>query len=273
MIRYKPMAEETARRIRRHISGSPEVGLITGTGLGAAVPEMSATVDFDYEDLPHFPRSTVAGHPGQLSLGRVAGRLVLACKGRFHLYEGYDPLQVTFPVRVMQELGVTCLVVTNAAGGLNPDFVPGDIMHIRDHINLTGVNPLCGPNEERWGPRFPDMSRVYDPGLEALAHRKAQEAGFTLRRGVYTGLRGPSLETPAEVRFLKIIGTDAVGFSTVMETIAGAHAGMRVLGLSTITNVNNPDRPVPATLEEIVAVASAAAPRLATLVEAVIAAL
>lgn len=273
MRRYKPLAEETARHIRRHLSGRPEVGLITGTGLGAGVPEMAAAVDFDYQDLPHFPRSTVAGHPGQLSLGRVAGRRVMICKGRFHLYEGYDPLQVTFPIRVMQELGVACLIVTNAAGGLNPDFAPGDIMCIRDHINLTGANPLCGPNEARWGPRFPDMSRVYDPALGALARRKAQEAGLALRQGVYTGLRGPSLETPAEVRFLKIIGTDAVGFSTVMETIAGVHAGMRVLGLSTITNVNDPDRPVPATLEEIVAVANAAAPRLAALVEAVIASL
>ena len=270
MLRYKPMAEETARHIRRRISGPPEVGLITGTGLGAGVPEMSAAVDLDYQNLPHFPRATVAGHPGQLSLGRVGGRLAMVCKGRFHLYEGYDPLQVTFPVRVMQELGVACLIVTNAAGGLNPDFAPGDIMQIRDHINLTGANPLCGPNEARWGPRFPDMSRVYDPQLGALAERKAKEAGFAMRHGVYTGLRGPSLETPAEVRFLKIIGTDAVGFSTVMETIAAAHAGMRVLGLSTITNVNDPDRPVPATLEEIVAVANAAAPRLATLVEAVI---
>jgi purine-nucleoside phosphorylase len=271
MIRYKPLAEETARHIRRKLSGLPEVGLITGTGLGAGVPEMSATVDFDYRDLPHFSRSTVAGHPGRLSVGRVADRLVMACKGRFHLYEGYDPLEVTFPIRVMQELGVSRLIVTNAAGGLNPDFAPGDIMQIRDHINLTGANPLCGPNENRWGPRFPDMSRVYDGELGALAQRKATATGVTLRQGVYTGLRGPSLETPAEVRFLKIIGTDAVGFSTVMETIAGVHAGMRVLGLSTITNVNDPDRPAPATLEEIVAVANAAAPRLAAVLEAVIA--
>jgi purine-nucleoside phosphorylase len=273
MIHDKPLAEETARHIRRHISVTPEVGLITGTGLGAGVPEMSDAVDFDYGDLPHFPRSTVAGHPGRLSLGRVAGRFVMACKGRFHLYEGYDPLAVTFPVRVMQELGVSCLIVTNAAGGLNPDFTPGDIMRIRDHINLTGANPLCGPNEDRWGPRFPDMSRVYDPQLGALADGKAKASGSALRSGVYTGLRGPSLETPAEVRFLKRIGTDAVGFSTVMETIAGVHAGMRVLGLSTITNVNDPDRPVPATLEDIVAAANAAAPRLAAVVEGVIAGL
>jgi purine-nucleoside phosphorylase len=271
MIRYKPLAEETAGSIRRHLPGSPEAGLITGTGLGGGVPEMTAAVDFDYRDLPHFPRSTVAGHPGRLSVGRIAGRLVMACRGRFHLYEGYDPLEVTFPVRVMQELGVSCLIVTNAAGGLDPAFAPGDIMQIRDHINLTGANPLCGPNEERWGPRFPDMSRVYDPALGALAGRKAREIGFELRRGVYTGLRGPSLETPAEVRFLKIIGTAAVGFSTVMETIAGVHAGMRILGLSIVTNVHDPDLPAPATLEEIVAVANGAAPRLAAVLEAVIA--
>ena len=273
MIRNKVLAEETAAYIKQYIRERPEVGLISGTGLGGGVPAMTDAVDFDYLHLPHFPRSTVTGHAGRLSVGRVAGRLLMAFRGRFHLYEGYSPLEVTFPVRVMQELGVRVLIVTNAAGGLDPDFTPGDIMLIRDHINLTGANPLCGANQNTWGPRFPDMSRVYDSGLAATAVRKALEIGAPMRQGIYAGLLGPSLETPAEVRFLKTIGAQAVGFSTVMETIAATHAGMRILGLSTITNVNDPDRPVPATLEEIVAVANGAAPQLAVLIEAVIAAL
>ena len=266
MIRYKPLAEETAAFIRQRIDAVPVVGLITGTGLGGGVPGLADAVEFDYRDLPHFPATTVTGHAGRLVIGRLAGRHLMAFKGRFHLYEGYTPIEVTFPVRVMQALGVRCLIVTNAAGGLNPDFVPGDIMVIGDHINLTGANPLAGPNEESWGPRFPDMSRAYDPDLAQAARGAADAAGIRLRQGVYTGLRGPSLETPAEVRFLKIIGTDAVGFSTVMEVIAGVHAGMRVLGLAIITNVNDPDRPVPATVEAILAVANAAAPRLAAVI-------
>ena len=270
MIRYKSLAAETAAYIGRRIAGQAEVGLICGTGLGGGVPEMADAVDLDYLRLPHFPRATVTGHAGRLSVGWVAGRRLMAFKGRFHLYEGYTPLEVTFPVRVMQELGVKCLIVTNAAGGLDPGFTPGDILLIRDHINLTGANPLCGPNEESWGPRFPDLSRVYDPAMGAVAVQTAGKLDTKLRRGVYAGLRGPSLETPAEVRFLKIIGAQAVGFSTVLEAIAATHAGMRILGLSTITNVNDPDRPVPATLEEIVAVANAAAPRLAALIEGVI---
>ena len=273
MIRYKSLAREAADHIRQHIDQVPEIGLITGTGLGGGVPTFAGALEFDYGQLPHFPRTTVAGHTGRLAVGRVAGRLVLAFKGRFHLYEGYTALEVVFPVRVMQELGVKCLIITNAAGGLDQDFAPGEIMVIRDHINLTGANPLCGPNEESWGPRFPDMSRVYDPELGTAVTQKARKIGSVLRRGVYAGLRGPSLETPAEVRFLKTIGAQAVGFSTVMEAIAAAHAGMRILGLSTIPNVNDPDRPVPATLEEIVSVANAAAPRLAAVIEGVIAAL
>ncbi len=273
MIHYTLLAAQAAAHIRERQAVRPEIGLICGTGLGGGVPGMAAPVHLEYPDLPHFARPTVAGHAGRLSLGRVAGRMLAAFQGRFHLYEGYDPLEVTFPVRVLQELGVSCLILTNAAGGLDPDFAPGDLMLIRDHLNLTGANPLCGPNEDRWGPRFPDLSRVYDPAMGAAALESARAGGAPLRQGVYAGLRGPSLETPAEVRFLKTIGAQAVGFSTVMEAIAAAHAGMRVLGLSTITNVNDPDRPVPATLEEIVAVANAAAPRLAALIEGVIAAL
>ena len=190
-------------------------------------------------------------------------------QGRIHLYEGYTPLQVTFPIRVMRQLGVTALVVSNAAGGFDPAFAPGDIMLIADHINLTGANALIGPNDADWGIRFPDMNHVYDPGLQNLARAAAAQCGIPLQQGVYAGLTGPSLETPAEVRYLKTIGADAVGFSTVQEAIVAVHAGMRVLGLSIITNVNDPDRPVPATVEEIIAVANTAAPKLTRIIQAV----
>ena len=194
----------------------------------------------------------------------------MALQGRFHLYEGYSPAEVTFPIRVMQELGVRVLIVTNAAGGLNPEFAPGDIMLVNDHINLTGENPLIGPNEDRWGIRFPDMTRAYDPGLAELCRQSAAETEHPLRQGVYGGLKGPSLETPAEVRMLKTIGVDAVGFSTVQETIVAVHAKMKALALSTITNVNDPDRPVPATLEDIINVAATAAPKVGRIIAATV---
>ncbi|MDH3879772.1 MAG: purine-nucleoside phosphorylase, partial [Desulfobacterales bacterium] len=195
---------------------------------------------------------------------------VIAMQGRFHLYEGYHPLEVTFPIRVMQQLGVRILILSNAAGGLNPKFMPGDIMLIADHINLTGTNPLIGPNEDRWGIRFPDMSRAYDKTLIAAAERIAKKAGEHLQKGIYVGLTGPSLETPSEVKFLQTIGAEAVGFSTVQEVIAAVHSGMRVLGLSTITNVHNPDDPVPATVEEIIEVAKGATPLLEMIIIGVI---
>jgi len=228
---------------------------------------MVVECDIAYADIPHFPVSTVSGHKGRLLLGRLKERAVVVCQGRFHLYEGYHPREVVFPIRLMQTLGVDTVVVTNAAGGLNPAFRPGDIMRIADHINLTGENPLVGPNEPSWGIRFPDMSRVYDAGLGNQAQAAADALDLTLRYGVYAGLKGPSLETPAEIRFLTTIGADAVGLSTVQEVIAAVHAGMRILGLSVITNVNHPDRPIPATLEDIIAVADQAAPRLARLIE------
>jgi purine-nucleoside phosphorylase len=190
-------------------------------------------------------------------------------QGRFHLYEGYTPLEVTFPIRVMQQLGVKILIVSNAAGGLNPEFNPGDIMLITDHINLTGTNPLIGPNVDSWGIRFPDMTRAYDKTLIAAAERVAKAAGKSLQKGVYAGLTGPSLETPSEVKFLQTIGAEAVGFSTVQEVIAAVHSGMRVLGLSTITNVHNPDDPVPAAVEDIIEVARGATPLLETIMKGV----
>ncbi len=260
--RLKRQASETAAFLRARIGAAPETGLLTGTGLGEAVAALQVSAAFDYKDIPHFPVSTVPSHAGRLVFGTIHGRVVMVLQGRFHLYEGYTPAEVTFPIRVMQELGVRRLVATNAAGGLNPAFRPGDIMLIRDHINLTGTNPLVGPNADTWGVRFPDMTSAYDRDLIACAEQAAARAGIRLRQGVYVGLRGPCLETPAETRFLKAIGAEAVGFSTVQEVIAAVHAGMQVLGISIITNVNDPDHPAPATLEEIIAVARRAAPDL-----------
>jgi purine-nucleoside phosphorylase len=258
--------QETTAFIRKHSALQPTIGLLTGTGLGGCADDMTIDYAVDYGDIPHFPVSTVTGHRGRLLLGHMQGRAAVVFQGRFHLYEGYPPRDVVYPIRVMQALGVRILIVTNAAGGLNPGFQPGDIMRISDHINLTGENPLVGPNEPEWGVRFPDMSCVYDPGLADQVQNAARTLGWSLQNGVYAGLKGPSLETPAEIRFLTTIGADAVGLSTVQEVIAAVHADMRILGLSVITNVNHPDRPVPATLEEIIAVADQAAPRLARLI-------
>ncbi len=270
MREQKKKAEEAAGFLKRRSVHAPRVGLLTGTGLGDSTDAMEIAAVLDYTDIPHFPVSTVAGHRGKLVCGRMGSQSVVALQGRFHLYEGYSPREVTFPVRVMQELGVRVLIVTNAAGGLNPRFQPGDLMCITDHINLTGENPLVGPNEESWGIRFPDMSAVYDPELIDLADKAQSSGDRPLQKGVYTGLKGPSLETPAEVRFLRQIGTDAVGLSTIQEVIAGVHAGMRILGLSIITNVNDPDCPVPATLEEIIAVAESAVPRLGATIQKIL---
>lgn len=256
---YYAQVEAAAAWLVNQIGIRPLIGLLTGTGLKDAVRSLTPEAAFDYRDIPHYPLSTVQGHPGQLVFGDMNGVPMMAMQGRFHLYEGYSPLEVTFPVRVMQRMGVEYLILTNAAGGLNPDFATGDIMLIADHINLTGANPLAGPNEDRWGIRFPDMSRAYDPDLARMIRAAAAAAGLSLREGIYAGLKGPSLETPAEIRFLRTIGADAVGFSTVQEVIAAVHGRLRVLGLSTITNVHDPDHPAPADVEEIIAVAQAAA--------------
>jgi len=270
MVEYKRQVDEATAFLRQKWDKRPAAGLLTGTGLGDCVAGLAVEYDIAYGDIPHFPVSTVSGHKGRLLLGRLKGCPVVVFQGRFHLYEGYHPREVVFPIRVMQTLGADTFIVTNAAGGLNPALRPGDIMGITDHINLTGENPLVGPSEAAWGVRFPDMSRVYDAQLGEQARAAAERLGRPLQTGVYAGLKGPSLETPAEIRFLRSIGADAVGLSTVQEVIAAVHAGMRILGLSVITNVNDPDRPVPATLEEIIAVADQAAPRLARLIEHVV---
>lgn len=263
-------ATTAAAFLKTRFNPDPLIGVLTGTGLGDSLEALEMTGSCDYRQVPHFPVSTVTGHPGRLLFGTMAGHTLMVMQGRIHLYEGYSPQEVTFPIRVMQELGVRVLIVTNAAGGLNPKFAPGDIMLVNDHINLTGENPLIGPNEDRWGIRFPDMTRAYDPDLAGLCLKSAAETEHPLRQGVYGGLKGPSLETPAEVRMLKTIGVDAVGFSTVQETIVAVHAGMKVLALSTITNVNDPDRPVPATLEDIINVAATAAPQVGRIIAAAV---
>ena len=270
MEHYIRFVTETADLLRTRLKSLPAIGILTGTGLGDSVRSIQARDVFLYSDLPHFPISTVPGHPGKLIFGSIGDRSVMIMQGRVHLYEGYSPQEVTFPIRVMQQLGIGHLIVTNAAGGLNPQFQIGDIMCIRDHINLSGANPLVGPNADDWGVRFPDMTHAYDPFLRQLATEGAQAARIRLQTGVYAGLHGPSLETPAEMRFLKTIGCDAVGFSTVQEVICAVHAGMKVLGLSTITNINNPDEPVPATVVDIIAVAKSSAPAVDTLLRYVV---
>ena len=264
---------QTADFLTPLFADPPEIGLLTGTGLGDIANSISIDHQLPYDEIPNFPTSTVQSHSGNLFLGTLKNKSIMAMQGRFHLYEGYSAQEVTFPIRVMHQLGVKALILTNAAGGLNPDFRPGDIMIIQDHINLTGENPLVGPNVDQWGDRFPDMMAAYDHHLTDIAERIAVTEHISIQKGIYAGLKGPSLETPAEVRYLKTIGAHAVGFSTVMEVIAAVHSKIPVLGLSTITNVHNPDTPVPATVEEIIQTANQVAPALEKLISRIIEAL
>jgi purine-nucleoside phosphorylase len=249
---------------------APDVGVLTGTGLSDTLRELEIIQTWPYQDLPNFPVSTVASHKGELVYGRLREKTVMMFQGRFHLYEGYTPQQAAFPVRLLQALSTPCLILSNAAGGINLTFSEGDIMVIEDHINLTGHNPLLGPAVPEWGLRFPDMTRVYDPDLRHLALNLAPAMDLALRQGVYAGLLGPSLETPAETRFLKTAGADAVGFSTVMEAVAGVQAGMKILGLSLITNINDPDAPALTTLEGVVDTAARASEKMSRLLSALI---
>jgi purine nucleoside phosphorylase I, inosine and guanosine-specific len=229
--------EEAAKYIRERLTEEPEIGLILGSGLGILADLIEQPITIRYEEIPHFPVSTVVGHAGELVAGKVAGRSVIVMKGRFHLYEGYGVEKVTFPVRVMKLLGVSKLIVTNAAGGVNRSYVPGDLMVISDHINLLGRNPLVGPNLDRFGIRFPDMTEAYSKRMRKLLHETAEELGMKLQEGVYVALLGPTYETPAEIRMMQAIGADAVGMSTVPEVIVARHAGIEVLGISCITNM------------------------------------
>ena len=248
----------------------PVVGIILGSGLGGLADEIEKEAEIPYWEIPHFPVSTVAGHKGKLIYGELAGKKVVALQGRIHYYEGYSTVEVTFPVRVMKFLGASYLIVSNAAGGVNPKFRPGDLMLIVDHINLLPENPLRGPNDETIGPRFPSMHNAYDRGLRNLALEVALKNGIYLHQGVYVCLQGPNLETPAEYNFIRIIGGDAVGMSTVPEVIVANHMGMRVVGFSVITNVANPYAPEPTSHEEVVAVAERAKNQLSVIVKGLI---
>jgi purine-nucleoside phosphorylase len=268
---FRRQVEETAAFLREKISPPPVCAIILGTGAGGLVTHLAEATTTPYGAIPHFPTASAPSHAGQLHYGKLAGRPVLIFQGRFHAYEGYSLLQVTFPVRVLAALGVKVLLLTNAAGGLQPVFQSGDLMLIRDQINLLGDNPLVGENIDSWGPRFPDMSQVYDRQFAELAVQTALERGIRLREGVYVAVRGPSLETPAETRLLRLLGADAVGMSTVAEAIAGVHAGLRLLGLSVISNVNLPDAMAPVDIEAIIQVVQQAEESLARLVQGIVA--
>jgi purine-nucleoside phosphorylase len=262
--------ETAAGVVRRRASLKPEVAIILGTGLGGLATEIQVEASIPYEEIPGFPLSTVETHAGRLLLGRLGKRPVVAMQGRFHRYEGYGLSDVTFPVRVLHALGAGTLVVSNACGGMNPLWAPGDLVLLSDHINLLGDNPLVGFNDDRLGPRFPDMSAPYDPELRGLARQTALELGIVLREGVYVAVPGPSLETRAEYRMLRTMGADVVGMSTVPEVIVAVHAGMRALGISIITDQCLPDALEPADIGRIIATAGRAEPTLTRLIRGVV---
>jgi purine-nucleoside phosphorylase len=263
--------EAAAAFLRQSLGPTPVCGIVLGTGAGGLGNYLADAITIPYNTIPNFPHSSSPGHAGQLKYGALAGRPVLIFQGRFHAYEGYSLMQVTFPVRLAAALGVNVLILTNAAGGLQPFFQSGDLMLIRDHINLLGDNPLVGENLEAWGPRFPDMCQVYDIELAALAVDMALEFGIRLREGVYVAVKGPSLETPAETRMLRFLGADAVGMSTVAEAIAAVHAGLRLLGLSVISNVNLPDAMAPIAIESIIQVVQQSEEPLSRLLQGIVA--
>jgi purine-nucleoside phosphorylase len=264
-MNQRPKIDESVRAIRARTGFTPEFGIILGTGLNELAGLVKAEADIPYRELDHFPEPTVESHRGRLLLGELGGRKVVLMEGRYHWYEGYDAEQITHPVRVMKELGVGTLIVSNAAGGVNPQFRAGDVCVMTDHINLTGRNPLRGPNDETLGPRFPDMCRAYDPKLVELAAATALELGIPLQRGVYAWVTGPNLETAAEYRYIRIIGADLVGMSTVPEVIVARHAGLRVLGFSVVTDMGLPDALEPVDLPEVLRVAREAEPKLTRL--------
>jgi purine-nucleoside phosphorylase len=266
MIQLKQKIEETAAALKAKVATRPVAGIILGTGLGGLAKDIVLEATIPYEEIPYFPASTVESHAGKLLFGTLSGKPVVAMQGRFHFYEGYSPEQITFPVRVMGALGAGILIVSNASGGLNPLFKSGDIMAITDHINLLSQNPLVGQNDDRLGPRFPDMFECYDRELLSLAEKAALEEGITLVKGVYAAVTGPNLETAAEYRFLRIIGADAVGMSTIPEVLVARHSGLRVLGFSLITDMGLPETLKPTRIEEVLAIAAEAEPRLRRLI-------
>jgi purine-nucleoside phosphorylase len=266
-----PKLKETIEYLRAAIPTPIDTAVVLGSGLGPLAEEIEASVVLPYESIPGFPASTAPGHAGRLIAGRLSGKNVLCMQGRFHYYEGHSPASITVPVRCFKALGVRRLILTNAAGGVNVAYAPGDFMLIRDHINLTGRNPLIGPNDDSFGPRFPDLTRLYGADLRGAAREAAKELGIELREGVYAWFTGPSFETPAEIRMARILGADAVGMSTVPEAIVAAHCGLSVLGISCITNMAAGilDRPI--TGEEVLEISERRRPVFSALIKAVIA--
>ena len=248
----------------------PELGIILGSGLGALGNRLEEACIIPYSEIPHFVSSTAPGHEGRIVIGKLGGRTILCMQGRFHYYEGYTMKQITYPVRVMKKLGINTLILTNSCGGLKADFAPGDLMLISDHINFMGQNPLIGPNEDHFGTRFPDMTRVYSRDLAAIAKQVAAEKGINLREGVYVGYSGPSFETPAEIKLFQLFGGSAVGMSTVPEAIVASHCGMKVLALSCVTNLAAGILDVPLSGEEVIEVAGKAAEKFIHLVTEII---
>jgi purine-nucleoside phosphorylase len=270
MLDLYDQIDAAAAAIRSKWSDTPHAGLILGTGLGNLAERIEIAATLDYEDVPHFPASTATSHRGRLVCGRFEGVPVLAMEGRFHQYEGYPLKQITLPVRVMKRLGAKLLVVSQAVGGMNPYYRPGDVMIIDDHINLMGDNPLVGVNDDRLGPRFPDMSQPYDRELIEHGLEIARRENFVVHRGVTVAVTGPNLETRAEYRFLRQIGADVVGMSTVPEAVVAVHAGLRTFGLSVVTDMCLPDALHPANVEDIIAIAHSAEPKLRALVSGIL---
>jgi len=262
----KRRLNETVEFIKLEFKTSPQIAIILGTGLGRLAERITSRKKISYSNIPHFPVSTAIGHKGELVFGKIGNKKVVALEGRFHYYEGYSLEEVTYPVRVVKALGAKVLIVSNAAGGMNPAFKAGDLMAIVDHINLMGVNPLIGPNDDTLGPRFPDMCDPYDLKLIELAQKIALEERIKLHKGVYIGVTGPNLETRSEYRFFHAIGADAVGMSTVPEVIVARHAGLKVFGISCITDVCIPDTLKPANIKEIIKIANEAEPKLTRLI-------
>ncbi|MCS7011523.1 MAG: purine-nucleoside phosphorylase [Anaerolineales bacterium] len=267
------MIDKATQAVKERLERKPRIGIILGSGLGSLAESVQHPVIIPYSEIPGWPTSTVIGHSGRLVIGELEGQDVMVMQGRIHYYEGYTMQQVTLPVRVMQRLGIEILIITNAAGAINPDFVPGDVMLITDHLNLVGMaglNPLIGPNLDEFGPRFPDMSQAYDRELCNIARQVAQRANLVLREGVYVGLSGPSFESPADLRFLRLAGADAVGMSTVPEVIVARHGGTRVLGFSGISNKANLDGNTITTHEEVLEAGRILVPKLETLIRGVL---
>jgi purine-nucleoside phosphorylase len=265
--------DQAADAIRKRVSTQPRVGMILGSGLNSLADAVQQAEIIPYKDLPNWPLSTVHGHAGQLVIGELEGQSVFVMQGRIHFYEGYSMSQITLPVRVMLRLGLEVMIVTNAAGGVNPAFVPGDVMLITDNLNLIGMmgaNPLMGPNIDELGPRFPDMSRAYDRELMTITRQVASNENILLREGVYCALSGPSFESPADLRFLRMVGADAVGMSTVPEVIAARHGGMRVLGFSGISNKANLDGSTITTHEEVIEAGKVITPKMEKLIRGVL---